>query len=286
MEIRGGMHGLPQAGRLAHDELVAHLAPHGYSPVRFTPGLWRHNKRRTTFTLAVDDFGIKHLAPEDVQHLKAALESKHTVTVDYSGSLHAGASLNWNHIKREVTCSMPGYIPKLLNRLKHIAPSTPQCSPNPSPHIAYGAKVQLAKNDDTSPKLDSKGIKLVQSIVGATLHIARILEMTLLVTCNDIGIQQNKSTTNTLNLTSWLLDHMATYPNPSITHKASDMVLWVLSDSSYLSVTGSRSRAGGYYFLGNNLDFTKLLAPQRVHQCPNPRSSQHLAKCDGCRLRS
>jgi len=264
MEIRGGMYGLPQAGRLAHDELVTHLAPHGYSPVRFTPGLWKHNKRKTTFTLVVDDFGIKHLELDDVLHLKAALETKYTVTVDYSGSLYIGVSLDWNYIDRNVTCSMPGYIPKLLNKLKHIAPSTPQFSPNPSPHITYGAKIQLAKDEDTSPPLDSKGIKLIQSIVGATLYIARILDMTLLVTCNDIGIQQTKSTTNTLNLTSWLLDYMATYPNPSITYKASDMVLWVSSDSSYLSVTGSRSRVGGYHFLGNNPDFTKPLAPQRT----------------------
>ena len=197
---------------------------------------------------------------QDVLHLKQALETKYTVTVDYSGSLYIGVSLNWNYNQREVTCSMPGCIPKLLQRLKHAVPSTPQFSPNPSPHITHGTKVQFAKGEDKSPLLDGDGIKLVQSIVGATLYIARILDMTLLVTCNDIGIQQTKSTSNTLNLISWLLDHMATYPNPSITFKASDMILWVSSDSSYLSVTGGRSRVGGYHFLGNNPDFTKVLS--------------------------
>ena len=88
--------------------------------------------------------------------------------------------------------------------------------------------------------------------------------MTLLVTCNDIGIQQTKSTMNTLNLTAWMLDYMATYPNPSITFKASDMILWVSSDSSYLSVPGGRSRVGGYHFLGNKPNFSKPLAPQRT----------------------
>ena len=47
--------------------------------------------------------------------------------------------------------------------------------------------------------------------------------MTLLVTCNDIGIEQTKSTTYILNLTSWLLDYMPTYPNPPITYKASEV---------------------------------------------------------------
>ena len=264
IEIRGGMYGLPQAGRLAHEELVTHLAPYGYTPVRFTPGLWVHNKLKTTFTLVVDDFGIKHMSIQDVLHLKQALESKYTVTVDYSGSLYIGVSLNWKYAKREVTCSMPGYIPKLLDKLKHLQPSLPQYSPNPAPHITYGTKVQLAKEVDKSPPLDEQGIKLIQSIVGATLYIARILEMTLLVTCNDIGIQQTKSTMNTLNLTSWMLDYMATYPNPSITFKASDMILWVSSDSSYLSVPGGRSRVGGYHFLGNKPNFSKPLAPQRT----------------------
>ena len=46
---------------LAYGQLKEHLAPYGYMPVQFTPGIRRHNTRRTTFTLAVDDFGIKYL---------------------------------------------------------------------------------------------------------------------------------------------------------------------------------------------------------------------------------
>jgi hypothetical protein len=62
VEIRKGMHGLKEAAVLAFDRLKAHLAPHGHAPVRSTPGLWTHTTRRTTFTLAVDDFGIKHFS--------------------------------------------------------------------------------------------------------------------------------------------------------------------------------------------------------------------------------
>jgi len=264
MEIRGGMYGLPQAGRLAHDELVQHLAPYGYAPVKFTPGLWTNTILGITFTLVVDDFGIKYNSLHHLHHLKAALETKYSVTLDMSGSLYIGVSLKWNYLAKEVTCSMPDYIPKLLERLKHAVPTTPQYSPNPAPNVVYGSKIQFAKEEDVSPKLDAKGIKLIQSIVGAALYIGRLLEMTILVTCNDIGIQQTQSTTNTLSLTSWLLDYMATYPNPSITYKASDMCLWISSDSSYLSVSKARSRVGGYHFLGNRPDPSKPLAPQRL----------------------
>ena len=41
-EIRKGMPGLKQAGRIANDRLVKHLTPFSYKPVPRTPSLWRH----------------------------------------------------------------------------------------------------------------------------------------------------------------------------------------------------------------------------------------------------
>ena len=38
-EVRKGMYGLKQAGKIAHNDLKKHLMPHGYTPVDFTPGL-------------------------------------------------------------------------------------------------------------------------------------------------------------------------------------------------------------------------------------------------------
>ena len=42
VEVRKGMYGLPQDGKLANDLLQANLKPHGYEPVQHTPGLWKH----------------------------------------------------------------------------------------------------------------------------------------------------------------------------------------------------------------------------------------------------
>ena len=58
-KVRGGMHGLKQAGKIAHEDLKIHLAPHGHKPVRFTPGSWTHAPSKLTFTLIVDDFSVK-----------------------------------------------------------------------------------------------------------------------------------------------------------------------------------------------------------------------------------
>jgi hypothetical protein len=63
------MNGLPQAGKLANNQLIAALAPFGYHPVPLTAGLWRHKTCDTTFCLVVDNVGIKYTNKEDANHL-------------------------------------------------------------------------------------------------------------------------------------------------------------------------------------------------------------------------
>ena len=53
------MYGLTQSGKLAHDLLNKSFGEAGYFSVQFTSGLWQHVWRPVTFTLVVDDFGIK-----------------------------------------------------------------------------------------------------------------------------------------------------------------------------------------------------------------------------------
>ncbi len=47
-----------------------------------------------------------------------------------------------------------------------------------------------------------------------------------------------------------LLDYLATYPNATIRFRASDMIMNVHSDASYLSESDARSRACGHFFMG------------------------------------
>ena len=60
MRIEKGVYGLKQAGIIANQELVKHMAPFGYHPVSHTPGLWVHNNRKTLFSLVVDDFCVQY----------------------------------------------------------------------------------------------------------------------------------------------------------------------------------------------------------------------------------
>ena len=122
IEIQKGMYGLPQAGRLANKQLEKHLALHGYFPTKHTPGLWRHEHRPITFSLVVDNFGIKYVNKEDADHLLAALQEKYKVTMDWNGNLYCGITLLWNYIDRTVQLSMPGYIEAALLKFQHPKP--------------------------------------------------------------------------------------------------------------------------------------------------------------------
>ncbi|KAL7475456.1 hypothetical protein ACHAW6_001368 [Cyclotella cf. meneghiniana] len=70
VRIEQGMYGLPQAGRLANKLLAQHLDKEGYYQCQYTPGLWRHKWCPITFSLVVDNFGVKTIGLSHVKHLK------------------------------------------------------------------------------------------------------------------------------------------------------------------------------------------------------------------------
>jgi len=45
------------------------LGMYGYVPFKHTPGMWLHTTRPITFTLAVDDVGIKYFNKDDANHV-------------------------------------------------------------------------------------------------------------------------------------------------------------------------------------------------------------------------
>ena len=93
VEIRKGMYGLPQAGRIANDALVLHLASHGYNQSATIPGLFTHESRPISFCLVVDDFCIKYVGKEHADHLVETLQSKYTITQDWEAKQFCGIDL-------------------------------------------------------------------------------------------------------------------------------------------------------------------------------------------------
>ena len=66
--------------------------------------------RPVTFTLVVDDFGIKFKGDEHATNLKKTLEQWYDVTVDWTGSKYVGISLKWDYKQRTLETSVPGFV--------------------------------------------------------------------------------------------------------------------------------------------------------------------------------
>ena len=60
IKVTKGMYGLPQARLLANNLFEQCLNKHGHFQSKLVPGLWKHTTRPISFTLVVDDFGIKY----------------------------------------------------------------------------------------------------------------------------------------------------------------------------------------------------------------------------------
>ena len=76
VEVRKGIYGLPQAGILAEKLLKEQLCAHGYQQSKVTPVFWTHDTRPISFTLVVDNFGVKYIGKEHVEHLIIVLKKE------------------------------------------------------------------------------------------------------------------------------------------------------------------------------------------------------------------
>ena len=111
---------------------------------------------------------------------------------------------------------MPEYTPKALTRLNHHAPKKPQYAPHRWTAPAYGQRLQMAPDPDSSELLDQKVIKFIQTLVSIFLYYARALNPTMLRALNEISRIQARPTKDTLAKAKWFLNYAATYPNAII----------------------------------------------------------------------
>jgi hypothetical protein len=147
---------------------------------------------------------------------------------------------------------MPNYVTKLLDRFNHPPPRKPQRSPYAAPPKRFGITAQIPVPHSTKPVLPPDRIHRIQQIIGTILYYARAVDITTLVALSCIAAEQTKATEDTEACVSHLLDYLSTHHDASIRYVASDMVLNVHSDASYLLEPKARSRLGGIFFMGSN----------------------------------
>jgi hypothetical protein len=121
IEIKKGMYGLPQAGILANKLLQRNLANDGYRSTQHTHGLWTHDTRPISFSLEVDDFGVKYVGRKHAENLMACIKKIYNISSDWNGTAYCGLALDYKN--RTVYLYTPGYINSALHKYQHPAPS-------------------------------------------------------------------------------------------------------------------------------------------------------------------
>jgi len=146
---------------------------------------------------------------------------------------------------------MPVYIDKVRQRFDHETPTKPQHSPfQPQPR-KFGVAAQDPIDEDKTPAVDDERKRRIQQVVGMVLYYARAVDLTSLTGLSGIASEQAAATESTEQRVEQMLDYLATHPDTIVRYYASDMVLNIHSDASYLSELQARSRIAGYYFLGS-----------------------------------
>jgi hypothetical protein len=75
--------------------------------------------------------------------------------------------------------------------------------------------------------------------------------MNILMALSSIASEQTKGTEGTLEKAYQVLDYLASHLDSVVRFQASDMVLNIHSDASYLSEPKARSRVCGHFFMGS-----------------------------------
>jgi hypothetical protein len=104
----------------------------------------------------------------------------------------------------------------------------------------------------SSPTLSDKDVNKLQQLTGTLLYYERAVDPTLIMPINVLASEQSNATEITVDKVIKLLNYCNMHPDTNIRYHASDMILHIHNDASYISENEAKSRAGGFFYMGNN----------------------------------
>jgi hypothetical protein len=170
----------------------------------------------------------------DMKFLVSSLQEYYSVEVNWTRSLFCGVKLTWDYVNCAVNLHMPDYISKALLKYQHQAPLKPQHAPYKATPIQFEAQVQTVTMNTAAP-LSKECIKRMQGIVGTLLYYGHAVDPTILPAISAIVSRQAQGTEAVAGTCHQLLDYVATHTNAGIHYLASNMILAVHTNASYLS---------------------------------------------------
>jgi hypothetical protein len=229
--------------------LFAHLEKHGYHQLFHAPALFRNKDGSIRFALVVDDFAVVWSSTPAMNHFLQTLRQLYTVKVDYKGHKYLGITIDIDRVHRHVTLSMPGYIAKLMKRVRPDGVK-PANTPSVYTPINYKNSTVQTATVDTSPLATAAQQLELQIVIGTLLYYARTVDPSVLTAVHELGSVQSKPTLNDMKKMDRLLQYVSSHQHYGLRFHASTMQLQVQSDASFLSRTKARSVLGGFHYLG------------------------------------
>ncbi len=129
---------------------------------------------------------------------------------------------------------MPGYIERLLQRVRPDGIKGAQTPAQYQPPNFKHPGAQTA-TVDLSPLATDEDKKLLQSVIGTLLYYSRAVDPSICTAVHALGSVQSKPTLNDMKTMIRLLQYVSTHRNIGIRYYASNMILNMLSDASFLS---------------------------------------------------
>jgi hypothetical protein len=102
-------------------------------PCQFTPGIWKYVWNPVTFTLVVDNFGVKYRweqCKSFSEHLKSTLQDHRRLV----GRKYVGIYLDWHYKIKTLDTCVPNLIQKTLHKFQHPMPTKPPCPSKSNPN--------------------------------------------------------------------------------------------------------------------------------------------------------
>jgi hypothetical protein len=103
------------------------------------------------------------------------------------------------------------------------------------------------EDETTSPALSDKDINKLQQLTRTLLYYARAVYPTLIMPINVLASAQSRATAVTSAKVIKRLNYCTTHPEKKIRYHASDMILHIHSDDSYLSEKEAKIIAGASF---------------------------------------
>jgi hypothetical protein len=194
---------------------------------------------------------LVYIGREHAEHLMTCIKKNYNVSNDWNGTAYCGLTLDWDYKNCTVDLSMPGYIKAALHKYQHPSPARPEHAPHTWNPPIYGAKTQFVSEPTPGPAISDKDVNKLQQLTGTLLYYARAVDPTLIMPINILASEQSNATEETADKVIKLLNYCNTHPETNIHYHASDMILHIHSDASYLSENEAKSRAGGLFYMGN-----------------------------------